>query len=610
MSISENKIAEIKERVDFFALLRRHGVELKKSGRSYVGLCPFHAEKTGSFHVWPEDERFKCFGCHASGDVFGFVQRISGQSFLETLRLLAEECGVELDDTQTFGQKQKALQREATAFASAHFFSNLWEKPQGQAAQNYLLERGVSKTNAQEFGLGFALDDWTALSSLLRERGLSAFAEQVGLIAPSPKGQGFFDVFRNRLVFPIRSANGRTVGFGGRLLGGEGPKYLNSRESELYNKSEQLYGLDRAREPMRKQQAAIVCEGYFDCLALHRAGFQHAVALCSTQLTSQQLSLLQKQEIRQLCLLLDGDSAGRKAVFRLAAPLLTSGLKVQVALLPDQADPDTFLLHHGSDALSQLLLEAPLLSRFLLQACFPKGRGASFEETLEGIQRMKPVLAKLPAGLERSSFLRAVSEHTQLPVSELNAKLQAVGGVGGVKGLRGRTPPASLPSSLPSSPSSPSSSSSPHTTASLPAPSSQELRYVGIALAMPSLLKTPKAIPPCEMEHLGLRAAMEALQQNQTADEALALLNSSTQQALEHLLLPAETSALTQEFEYLADELHLRAIERALMEIRKQSHTLQEEGELSAQSQQLLTEYGRLLSMKQTVLRQRKLYRS
>ena len=590
MSISENKIAEIRERIDFLSLLRRHGVELKKSGRSYVGLCPFHAEKTGSFHVWPEDGRFKCFGCHASGDAFGFVQRILGQGFLEVLRLLAEECGVELDDTQDLGHKQKAMQREATALAQAHFFSNLWEKPQGLAAQNYLQARGVSMAHAQAFGLGFALDDWTALSGLFRERGLSAFAEQAGLISPSPRGQGFFDVFRNRLMFPICSANGRTVGFGGRLLGGEGPKYLNSRESALYNKSEQLYGLDKAREPMRKHNAAILCEGYFDCLALHHAGFQHAVALCSTQLTHKQLSLLQKQEVRQLFLLLDGDAAGREAVFRLAAALLTSGLAVHVALLPEGEDPDSFLLAHGSEALLALLLKAPLLSHFLLQACFPKGRLASFEETLEGIQLMKPVLAKLPPGLERSAFLRAVSEYTQLPTSELNAKLQAVA-------LR----------PLPSSPPSPSPASSP---SSLPAPPPGELRYAGIALAQPSLLLSPRALPPCEFEHLGLRAAMEALVQNQTVDEAIALLGHATQQALEQLILPANLADLTKEFEYLAGELHLKSIERALTEVRKQSRELQEEGELSERSQQLLTEYGRLLSMKQTVLRQRKLYGS
>ena len=592
MSISENKIAEIKERIDFLALLRRHGVELKKSGRSYVGVCPFHAEKTASFHVWPDDGRFKCFGCHASGDAFGFVQRISGQGFLEVLRLLAEECGVELHEAKEAGYQQKAMQREAAALAQAHFFANLWEKPQGQAAQNYLLQRGVSKPHAQAFGLGFALDEWTALSPLFRERGLLAFAEQAGLIAPSPRGQGFFDVFRNRIMFPIHSTNGRVVGFGARLLEGEGPKYLNSRESALYNKSELLYGMDKASPSMRKHNAAILCEGYFDCLSLHHAGFQHAVALCSTQLTPQQLALLHKQEVHQLCLLLDGDAAGREAVFRLAAPLLTSGLKVQVALLPDREDPDSFLRTHGSQALSQVLLQAPLLSHFLLQACFPKGRLASFEETLEGIQRLKPLLAKLPQGLERSAFLKAVSEHCQLPLSELNAKLQ---------------PSASrvLPSPAPSS-----SSKAAPALAPLSAPSPRELRYAALALAKPSLLHTPKALPPAEMEHLGLRTAMEALLQSHLPEEALALLSHTTQQALEHLCLPADEAELAQEFECLASELHLKSVERALMEVRKQSHALQEEGELSEASQQLLAEYSRLLSMKQTLLRQRKLYRS
>ncbi|MBS1150185.1 MAG: primase [Myxococcaceae bacterium] len=360
--IPDSKIDEIRERIDLVALMGRHGVELKKSGRSFKGCCPFHQEKTPSFHVWPEERRFKCFGCQAGGDAFSFLQRLFGKSFLDTVRDLAKDAGVDLDEAIDPGLKEKAQIKDATDVAAEHFKSRLWDAVVGKRAREYLLSRGVTEDVARAFGLGWAPLAWTELADKLRERGLIAAAEKAGLVSPRKTGDGHYDMFRGRLIIPIRSPEGRTIAFGGRLLeGDDGPKYLNSRESKLYNKSETLYGLDQARDEVRKKKSVVLCEGYFDCIGLHQAGVKNAVALCSTALTPGHMTVLARAEGKELVLLLDGDDAGRKAVERLAAPILAAGGKARVAALPDGEDPDTWARKVGPEAVHKLIETAPTL---------------------------------------------------------------------------------------------------------------------------------------------------------------------------------------------------------------------------------------------------------
>ena len=267
-------------------LFQLPGVELKKSGRSYKGLCPFHGEKSPSFYVWPDEKRFKCFGCQAGGDAISFVQRLMGKTFLDTVRDLAKELGVDIEGAVDPGMLEKQQVKDATDYAATHFAERLWDPVIGRHARDYLHSRGLTDDLIKSFGLGWAPLAWTELADQLRERGLLAFGEKAGLCSPRTKGEGYYDMFRGRVIIPIRSPEGRTIAFGGRLLeGDDGPKYLNSKENRLYNKSDILYATDQARDEIRKKKSAVLCEGYFDAIGMHQAGVKNAVALCSTALT-------------------------------------------------------------------------------------------------------------------------------------------------------------------------------------------------------------------------------------------------------------------------------------------------------------------------------------
>lgn len=428
--IPEGKIDEIRERIDLVALCNRHGVELKKSGRSFKGRCPFHNEKTPSFYVWAEERRFKCFGCQAGGDAFSFVQRLLGKTFIDTVRDLAKEAGVDLEQSVDPALKEKAQIKEATDYAFEHFKKNLWDPVIGKKPREYLLSRGVSEENAKAFGLGWAPLAWSELADKLRENGLLTFGEKAGLVSPRARSDGYYDQFRGRLMIPIRSPEGRTIAFGGRLLesdapkGEEGPKYLNSKESRLYNKSEVLYGLDQAREEIRKRRRAILVEGYFDAIGLHQAGVKSAVALCSTTITPGHLQLLNRAEAKELVLLLDGDDAGRKAVERLAGGLLAAGATAKVALLPDGEDPDTWARKVGEQTVRDLIDKAQGLSEYLFKTVLPRGDSASFEDKMSALERLKPIAAQIPVGLVRSAFFAGLSRHMGLPASELESALR------------------------------------------------------------------------------------------------------------------------------------------------------------------------------------------
>ncbi|MCI0672861.1 MAG: DNA primase, partial [Myxococcaceae bacterium] len=355
MAIPEHKLEEVLRRVDMLGLVGRY-VELKRSGKDHKGRCPFHQEKTPSFYVYPEKKRFKCYGCEAGGDAFTFIQRYLGKTFLDTVRDLAGEVGVDLEGAEDPTARERAQLREATELAAAHFSQRLWDAQKGAAARAYLAGRGVTEETARRFGLGWAPAAWSELGDRFLQVGTVEFALKAGLIQPRAKGEGYFDFFRNRLMIPIRSPEGRPVGFGGRLMeGDEGPKYLNSRESALYHKSDTLYGMDQARDEVRRRKGAVLVEGYFDCIGLQQAGVRHAVALCSTTLTPGHLTLLQRSGAQGLTLLLDGDDAGLKAVERLAGPLLAAGMATRVALLPTGDDPDVFARREGAAGVESLL---------------------------------------------------------------------------------------------------------------------------------------------------------------------------------------------------------------------------------------------------------------
>lgn len=579
MLIPEHKIDEVRERIDMIALVQRHGVELKKSGRSYKGLCPFHQEKSPSFYVWADTRRFKCFGCQAGGDAISFVQRLLGKPFVDTVQDLAKELGIDLEAAVDPAMREKQQIKDATDFAAQHFQQRLWDPAVGHHAREYLRSRGLTDDLMRAFGLGWAPMAWTDLADRLREQGLLAFGEKAGLVSARTKGEGFYDMFRGRVMIPIRSPEGRTIAFGGRLLeGDDGPKYLNSKESRLYNKSEVLYATDLARDEIRKKKSAVLCEGYFDAIGLHQAGVKHAVALCSTALTPGHMSLLSRLEAKELVLLLDGDEAGRKAVERLAGAILAAGQSSRVAVLPEGEDPDTFAKRVGAEAVQQLVKQARPLTEHLFTTLLPGGPGASFEEKMSALDRLKVITAQLPVGLVRSAFFGAMAKHFAIPASELEAALKS-----------------KLPQTV---------RAAPKAGPAEPPPQPMETLYAACVLRDRRLLAKDEYRCFDELKHLGVRTLIAAIQSGTAPEEALFEASDVVKQALAggRDQLPLDDQALEPAFLAIGRRLKLRSIEEQLARIARETAQTPGASELTDDARALLEQRGQLLGLKQRLL--------
>jgi DNA primase len=577
--IPEHTIDEILERVDLVALVGRH-VELKKSGKSFKGRCPFHQEKSASFYVTPELRRFKCFGCQAGGDAIAFVQRYLGKTFVDAVRDLAREVGVDLSAAEDPSARERQHLREVTDLALEHFKNQLWHPTEGQTARAALVARGVSEETARTFGLGWAPEAWSRLADLLLARGLLEFGIQAGLLQRRSRGDGAYDVFRGRLMVPIRAPDGRVVAFGGRLLQGEGAKYLNSKESRLYAKSETLYGLDRARDEVRRRRSVVLVEGYFDVMGLHQAGVTHAVALCSTALTPGHLQQLQRVEARELVLLLDGDEAGRKAVERLAPVLLAAGASTRVALLPEGEDPDTFARSRGGEAVRTLLGSAMPLSEHLFRTLLPEGRAASFERKMEALGRLRPVVAELPVGLLRSAFFSGLAAHSGLPAAELEA------------GLRGKRP-LLRPVPKPGPAAAPVRVERPLDRA--------EGALGALFLTRPELIRGAAAAQVVdEVTHPGLRSVLAQLQAGAAPADALDGATPRLRTSLEAAqgLLPRDAGQFPEALETLARRLKLARVKERLDHIARSTALLVGAHELDEETKRLQEERGELLRLK------------
>lgn len=577
MMIPESKIEEVRERVDIIALVQRHGVELKKSGRSYKGRCPFHQEKTPSFYVFPDGKRFKCFGCQAGGDAISFVQRLLGKPFVDTVRDLAKELGIDLEASVDPALKEKGQIKEATDLAARHFSERLWDPVKGVQAREYLHGRGLTDELMKSFGLGFAPLAWTELADVLQTHGMIGFGEKAGLIAARQKGDGFYDTFRGRIMIPIRSPEGRTIAFGGRLLeGDDGPKYLNSRESRLYNKSEILYAVDQARDEIRKRKSAVLVEGYFDAIGLHAAGVKQAVALCSTALTPGHLQLLHRLDAKELVLLLDGDEAGRKAVERLAPALLGAGWASRVAVLPEGEDPDTFAKKVGAEAVQKLVAEAKPLTEHLFKTVLPEGVNASFEAKMAALERLRPIAAALPVGLTRSAFFSALAKHSGLPAVELEASLR------GKPSEQARAAPKPVAAPVE------------------PPPPPMEAVWVAMVLADRKLLAKDEFRVAHELKHLGLRRLVEGLQTGQSPEDAVYDATDGVKTALIRAKdqLPRAEEAMEQAFTQVCLRLKVAAVDEQLSRITREIAQVPGAAELTEETKSLLVQRGQLLALK------------
>ncbi len=378
----DDKIEEVRSRADIVEIVGAH-VRLRRAGRNFVGLCPFHNEKTPSFSVNAERGFFHCFGCGAGGSVFNFIMRVEGLTFPEAVRSLARKYGVKLPEHDQSGPA--AGEREAMLKASevaAEFFAHvLWNTTDGALARDYLKSRGISAETARAFMIGFAPSRPASLAKALEKRGLREAGVKVGLVKKD--GAEAYDMFHARVMFPIRDAQGRAIAFGGRVLDARLPKYINSPESPLYSKARTLYGLFEARQAISSSASAgkdraIIVEGYFDVIALWQAGFKEAVAGCGTALTVEQLRALSRYT-KNVIACFDGDAAGRKASMRALEIFLQAGLLGRGIFIPSGFDPDTFVRERGAGAFAELTDKSELLVDYFLSEQAGEARGSIAE---------------------------------------------------------------------------------------------------------------------------------------------------------------------------------------------------------------------------------------
>ncbi len=422
--LNREVISRVREAADLVEVVSEH-VRLRKRGRTWEGLCPFHEEKTPSFSIDSEKGLYYCFGCHQGGDVFKFVMQLEHLNFPEAVERLAGRFGVQLPPKSPQAQKRREEGERLRVLLeeAQRFFVGCLEDAEGSTGRSELERRGFVKETWREFGFGFAPDDWRRLLDHLARRHPEGTIIEAGLAVRPEGGTAPYDRFRNRLTFPIRSGDGTLIAFGGRILGDGEPKYLNSPESSIFHKRSTLFCLDRARRPMADAGRALVVEGYFDCLSLHRVGVVNVVATLGTALTSEHARLLRRRlgsdGLTLLCY--DADEAGRRAAGTGARVLLEAGVETAVLVLPSGMDPDDVIRERGAEVFSELLKHPTPLLEFLLGDLPPepaRRRRAGLQLASLVCSASDPALRQnLVEELARQLYLRPreIEEHGRQP---------------------------------------------------------------------------------------------------------------------------------------------------------------------------------------------------
>lgn len=430
--IEDDKINQIREAVDIVDLIGEY-VQLKKQGRNYFGLCPFHGENSPSFSVSAEKQIFHCFGCGAGGNIFTFLMDIEGYSFLEAAKVLAERGNVPLDVEINNEQKRSSMPAGSEQMIEAHellrkFYHHLLTHTnEGQEALEYLLNRGFTEEAIEKFQIGYALDSWDFDSKFLKKRGFpSELMEQAGLIIFREKDESHFDRFRNRVMFPIMDYQGNTIAFSGRALGDEQPKYLNSPETQIFNKSNILYNFHQARGAIRKKEQAVIFEGFADCISAVRAGVENSVATMGTALTDQHIKLL-KRNTNQIIICYDSDSAGLNAANRAANMLQERGFSVKVALMPDKLDPDDYIRKYGEQSfVSQVIGDSLTYMAFKLHYLRLGKKLNNEGDRIQYIEEVLKEISRLSNAVERDHYLRQLSSEFSLSLDALEQQQRQV----------------------------------------------------------------------------------------------------------------------------------------------------------------------------------------
>ena len=406
--IPQSFIEELKMHCDIESVISSY-VQLKRRGRILVGLCPFHSEKTGSFTVYPESQSFYCFGCGAGGDAIGFIRRIENLEYVEAIKLLAQRAGMTVPEDAAEDRTAKLKTRilEMNREAARFYYDRLIE-PQGEAALRYLLGRGLLPKTIKHFGLGYAPAHWNALTDMLAKKGYNYEEMEAACLSRRGKNGGYYDVFRDRVMFPIIDLRGNVIGFGGRKMTGDGPKYYNSPDTPVFKKTKNLFALNFAKKN-GKMPYLILCEGYMDVIAMHQAGFTQAVASLGTSLTSDQCRLAAAYT-DEAVLAYDSDEAGQKATRRAIGLLDEAGIRSRVLSITGAKDPDEFIKKYGGARFKQLIEGSTGAVEYELDKIGAKYETDTPEGKIMALKEAVNLLAEMKNPLEREIWAAKLAE--------------------------------------------------------------------------------------------------------------------------------------------------------------------------------------------------------
>src|SRR2546429_2473638 len=420
----------VKQQADIVRVVGEY-VRLKKSGQNFTGLCPFHAEKSPSFAVHPTKQIYHCFGCGVGGDVFKFVMEMEKCEFPEAIRIVAEKCGIAVPRQKERSPEERKENQQRTLLVEMHreaqtfFVKQLEGTLEGKAARAYLEDRGLDKDAIARFGIGYAPSGGDALLRQLKSKYNEKLLAASRLASRDQSSGKLFDRFRRRITFPIANESGKIVAFGCRALGDDMPKYLNSPETPIYSKSNVLYHMDRAKEGIRRQEFAILVEGYMDAIGVARAGISNVVASCGTSLAEPQIKLLQRFT-KRVIVNYDPDMAGQTATERSLALLLEQDFEVRVLALPPvgnkKADPDLFIREMGAEAYLKLLKEAPPYVDYLIARARQMDLSTG-EGKLRAVNFLLPYVQKIPNRILRSEWATRIAQQLRLEAPVLRAAL-------------------------------------------------------------------------------------------------------------------------------------------------------------------------------------------
>jgi DNA primase len=427
--IPQEKIEEIRNATDIVALIGGI-VQLRKRGKNYTGLCPFHSEKTPSFTVSSDRQMYHCFGCGAGGNAITFVMEHEKVSFVDAVRSLAEKAGIPLPQATPDDEAQATEQErlyQVSRDAALFYVKSLTESPDGAIARDYFQKRGFSAQTLTTFGLGYSPNSWTGLVAYAEQAKLPLdLLSKAGLVRKRDDGT-YFDYFHGRAMFPIVSHTGRVVGFGARKLREDDQmgKYVNSPETPIYSKSRILYGLYQAKEAIRQNDHVILVEGYADCISVFQAGFRNIVASSGTALTREQVELISRYT-KNITIMYDGDEAGARASLRGLDVMLENDIDVRIAVLPSEHDPDSYVRAEGSDAFRKILDGAVSAVDFIAQSFEREGKLSTPEGQAQTVRAIVQTIGKMKDELKRSFYIKYVAEKYRLYESTLQRELEKI----------------------------------------------------------------------------------------------------------------------------------------------------------------------------------------